>query len=473
MRRLLAALTSGMLLATMIPTVVLAGPSIRFEDHSVGFFCEGPIDGGFLSTSISTSSAFGDFASADVWLEPAIPFEGPPSLSGSTDAVQKAEDADQVDLSAEFTVFDAEGNELGTGRIEAILTPDGPPEPVNEVGQGNRQSVMEGTRQAMSAVVSLTLPGLELDLDGCSGERSDLSVFETDPTATVISSEGVFVDCFWQTEDATAYLYVIEDTFGSFADAGLMTGVQNLVMTDWTASVSSSAMAASISLRNDAGDPFGATASASLAPTGEPVTSNVLTDTLKRKLVEQALVPDGELTFSTGDSFEIDDAACSAVAFASRSRSSGPAGPKPGGKTPANDAPDGAVALASGSRLNAQTMGTAVAPEAPITTCPEGEFDAMGHTLWYTIEGSGDPITIDTAGSNIDTLLAVYVPDGDGWLEIACIDDVFADPVGVTYQAAVTIDTVDGHTYYVQVGGYDDSFFGGGVEIGRVRLEVE
>ena len=64
--------------------------------------------------------------------------------------------------------------------------------------------------------------------------------------------------------------------------------------------------------------------------------------------------------------------------------------------------------------------------------------------MWYTIEGTGGPVTIDTAGSNIDTLIGVYVPTDPGYEEIACIDDVEFEPVGATYQAALTIDTEDG-----------------------------
>ena len=65
-------------------------------------------------------------------------------------------------------------------------------------------------------------------------------------------------------------------------------------------------------------------------------------------------------------------------------------------------------------------------------TCPEGEFDTFGRTLWYTIEGTGDPVTVDTGGSNFDTLIGVYELDGEVFTEIACIDDVFFDPIGAT-----------------------------------------
>jgi len=394
-------------------------------------------------------------------------------MSGGSEGVQKTEGADQVDLSVAFTVFDAEENELGEGLIEATLTPDGPPVPIDDDFPGNRKSVVQGTFQPMAVTGTLTLPGLELELANCFGDVTDVSVFETNPTAFVNSNEGIFVDCSWETPDSTAFLFVIEDSFGAFADAFLGTADQNLFTTGSTASVSTSAMTASISMSNEAGDPFSAEASASLTPSGGPVTSNILSTTSKEKLVEQLLIPTGELAFSTGETFVIDESNCRSIAFDSHVRVTGPAGPKAGGRAPANDAPDGAIELAPGARFNVQNGGTQIDPEVGITTCPEGEFDAMGHTLWYTVEGTGGPISIDTAGSNIDTVLAVYQPDGDGFLEVACIDDVFGDPIGITFQAALTIDTVEGETYYVQVGGFDARFQGGNVEVGRLRLAID
>ena len=60
-------------------------------------------------------------------------------------------------------------------------------------------------------------------------------------------------------------------------------------------------------------------------------------------------------------------------------------------------------------------------------------------------------MTIDTAGSIIDTILGVYEAD---LTQLACVDDVFEEPDGYSLQAAVTIDTVLGDTYFVQVGGF-------------------
>ncbi|MEO6207211.1 MAG: hypothetical protein ABIP77_04580 [Candidatus Limnocylindrales bacterium] len=124
-----------------------------------------------------------------------------------------------------------------------------------------------------------------------------------------------------------------------------------------------------------------------------------------------------------------------------------------------NDSPEGAIQLSTGSRLTVQTRGAAEDAEVPITACPEGPGDDFGRTLWYSIAGTGGTITIDTAGSNFDTLLAVYVRDDADLMEVACNDDVFGDPVGSTYQAAVTLETEVGTTYLIQVGGYRQSFF--------------
>ena len=38
-------------------------------------------------------------------------------------------------------------------------------------------------------------------------------------------------------------------------------------------------------------------------------------------------------------------------------------------------------------------------------------------SVWYTVEGTGGELTVDTAKSNFDTVLAVYVMDGDGLVE--------------------------------------------------------
>ena len=137
---------------------------------------------------------------------------------------------------------------------------------------------------------------------------------------------------------------------------------------------------------------------------------------------------------------------------------------------PVNDAPDGAIRLTPKSKPDVLTGSTVIDAEVPNTTCPSGPFDAMGHTVWYTIIGTGAPVTIDTSGSDFDTVAAAYLPD-TGFTEIVCDDDVDFVPIGGSLQAVITFDTEAGVEYYVQVGGYQNPF-SGDTQSGRLRLRV-
>ena len=67
----------------------------------------------------------------------------------------------------------------------------------------------------------------------------------------------------------------------------------------------------------------------------------------------------------------------------------------------------------------------------------------------------------------------MFVPTDAGFDEIACIDDVEFEPVGATFQAALTIDTEVGVTYYVEVGGFFPFFEEAtAAEKGRIRITV-
>ena len=88
---------------------------------------------------------------------------------------------------------------------------------------------------------------------------------------------------------------------------------------------------------------------------------------------------------------------------------------------------------------------------------PPGEIFEIpvGNTVWFQIQGTGSDVTVDTAGSDFDTVAAAYVSDGSGgFTEVACVDDVPLDPFGRTLQAAITFPTEIGTTYYVQIGGF-------------------
>ena len=196
----------------------------------------------------------------------------------------------------------------------------------------------------------------------------DVDYFTTNPQAFVSANSGVFIDCAWETDTALGFLHASEDGFGYFAGAFLETPAGLLFTVDAPpGSVTESGMDATFELDNSES----AVATATFTPTGSPVTSTLYGATFRTKVTEQSLVPVGSIEYSTGDTFVIDDEHCNAVSFENHTTRSQPKGPK-AGRAPANDGPEGAIALKPGSRFNTTNVGATPDPEFPILTCPRG-----------------------------------------------------------------------------------------------------
>jgi hypothetical protein len=75
----------------------------------------------------------------------------------------------------------------------------------------------------------------------------------------------------------------------------------------------------------------------------------------------------------------------------------------------------------------------------------------FGATLWYALTPTGDlDVTVDTAGSGFDTVIAAYTGTGLGSLtQVACDDDT-----AVSTSSYMEFVALDGVTYWIQVGGY-------------------
>ena len=472
MKRLCAALASGLILIAMLPSAVTADPVSKGHDQYLFAGCDAPIDGGFVSAFVESSTA-GDFQviGVNIWLDPDVPFETDPTAFGAAESIDLNDDGTTIEAHATFETFDVDGNPMGDAELTITLARTGDIRPILPApGKTNVNDKSSGIEQGVAGSGTLTWDGSEFDLTECGGFVGDVDFFSTNPSAFVSSNAGVSITCFWETDTAVAGFGATEDGFGYFADAFLETDEIALFTIDAPpGSVTESGVDAAFELENSET----AVATATFTPTGSPVTSTPYGANFRTRLTEQALVPDGLIEYSTGDSFVIDDEHCDAVSFESHSTSSQPKGPK-GGPAPSNDGPEDAIALSPGARLNTSNVGATPEPEFQLLTCPEGFFDSFGRTIWYTIEGTGDPVTIDTAGSAIDTLIGVYVPTDEGYEEVACIDDVFFEPVGATYQAALTFVAEEGVTYYVQIGGFflpfDDPT---SAEAGRIRISLE
>ena len=108
---------------------------------------------------------------------------------------------------------------------------------------------------------------------------------------------------------------------------------------------------------------------------------------------------------------------------------------------PAGAAVDTAAALAEPGEPTAVDAG-----------CGGSGPGTLGHTAWSTYTAAvSAPVTVSTAGSNFDTVVAVYTGGALGALtRVACNDDAAG-----AAQAVVTFAATAGTTYRIQVGGFD------------------
>ena len=94
----------------------------------------------------------------------------------------------------------------------------------------------------------------------------------------------------------------------------------------------------------------------------------------------------------------------------------------------------------------------------------------LGRTVWYSVVGTGYPITIDARGSDFDTVIAAYTSSANDLVQVGCVDD---DEIGQT-QGLLTFDATLGTTYLVQIGGVIGQFDGDpeDPQWGRLRLHI-
>jgi hypothetical protein len=124
---------------------------------------------------------------------------------------------------------------------------------------------------------------------------------------------------------------------------------------------------------------------------------------------------------------------------------------------PAND--NFARALVVGNPLSttfsAVTESASTEPGEPIRPICGGRPRTIGGTVWYTFTPTTTAaVAVDTRGSSIDTLLAVYSGTTLNNLALVrCNDDVLG-----TLQSRVSFLAQAGTTYYVQVGGFIGTF---------------
>jgi hypothetical protein len=362
---------------------------------------------------------------------------------------------DGDDFTLSYSLANDAGAAVGTMSVEGNVTPLGEPSTVNErFRDGNAWSAVEGAVQGLlvsANIASATgdlaaLTGTELS---CSGAALDLVYSGTTPATRIYRSASASAQC---AIGENGFLSV--DRFGEEAFVSLALGV------DWEEGTIEFGATGTVSASRNT---ITGTVDAYQPVTDPPQT--VAVDLTVGRVLENGRFRDkgrhgaffmrftdyalsGTVRLPDGSVVAIEDCVLQEVTAVDRFSSR--AGQKPGGRPPANDAPSAAIALDAGATITTSTRGAAEAPEAPCLV--DGEFDVpFGRTVWYSVEGTGDNVTLTTAGSDFDTVIGVY--DADTQENVACVDDTAEG-----LQASVTYSTTAGTTYLVQVGGFGEGW---------------
>lgn len=299
----------------------------------------------------------------------------------------------------------------------------------------------------------------------------DIQFFATNPSSFVDRFDNFSLSCSWETAGGQVDLFAGGDTFGASAELFVSDASGDYAGFDEAAVLTTSAFEGSwdLFLQPDGETVVGsASASATLAATGEVIRTKDGSPPSFVRFETRPFNVDGSLDLTTpggSQSLPMDGDHCFAAQQHEFDHAVRPAGPKPGPL--ANDAPNGAIAAKLGKTNRVVTGANAEAAEEPCTVIDEETQETVevpfGFTAWWTFKGTGGQVTIDTAGSTFDTVLAVYTGSPGSFTQVACVDDVL-DP-RFSLQAKATIPTSAGTTYWVQAGG-----FGG--DSGHLEVQV-
>lgn len=477
MLRRFAALAVVLLLC--LPGSTLAARLTRSTDHSVSLQCDGinSTDGGaivFFSASISDT--FGSDAGLDLWF--ATQPTGVPDLSRDYDQ-PVAVSWNGTTFAGSVPLRRQDGTSAGTATFTATLTPSGAPTPFSDsFKDGNHRVALNGTDQALNAAGTLTVPGGPVfNLGSCQGDDSVVTTTATNPSAYTSRFSSRLVNCALSNTagDSAAIFIDLSQADGAFIDVGLFAPDGSLILeaTDFVA-ISNGTIDSDLPLYDpNTGDPLagGAHITATVTATSTTFTNLMKNATERRTTRGQLIDIEGTVTLA-GHSFDL--GACVGQDSSTKIIQTNPQGPKPGGKVPANDLPTHAATLKPGSTATIQTKGAAPAAEAPydcltFTDPVTGEVFSVpvGYTVWYAFTGTGSTMTIDTAGSDYDTVAAIYTASAGTYSPVlnGCDDDTPTPPIGRSLQASVSIPTILGTTYLVQIGGFPESFAYGNLRV--------
>lgn len=491
-------LTASLAVSLVFVFAIPAGADPLLEEtfERLGFSCElsGESGDGFVFVGLED---FGDesftFVDATVWLPGSIPFEDEPDLFSDFENAEVSVEGDQVLASVQMLFADSgepDGTLVLEGTVGALLDEETFSDRFRE---GNRWIEFTETVQFFEASATVTLDGAPFETV-CSADRSSGESVSTNPHAFRVDFQDAFLECFGivGSDGSMLDLFAGEFDEGAFLDLQIYqpngesgeNGENGEVVPEFFGGTEISGLSGNINVEVPLFDPFDGEEPVAFADVsmtideGETLVSDIVFQDGKVMETQTELLVSGSVVLDLdGRTYDLDE--CFGSRFSARGIVVEAQGPQEKGKAPGNDGPEGALALGVGDSANQQTKATSQEPEATCSIEFEGEengeiFDVpFGKTVWYSVEGDGGPITTSTSGSNFDTVLGVYVSDGESLEQIACVDDVFDG--GFSLQAEATWETEPGKTYLIQVGGFgfsEDTEFESGVEYGLLRISV-
>ena len=486
MRRVLVLAAMAALIIGAIPSVAGAARAERFTDEGLAIACLFTSEEqGTVYMVSQVSGQYGGFAGLYLW-EPGVdPFQDPPTVISGENTVAATVDGNTMDATMELYIYvepdpeDPEGSPygepFGQATLSAMFAANGEPTTYTEESQGsNAKFRSETVQQNLTATGSLTLPAAVYDdLSECQAAHQHVSFFATNPDTRIERSDGIGMTCEWTDADRHVLLFASTEQSGSTHSELMVSDASGDYFSSGDASLTADAFTGTWELRSIGpegeiapaavgGELFGsASASALLAATGEGERIVDKSRGQMIKFVYEVLAVSGELTVTTQlgtATLPMDAEHCSANTAQVHARFSSPNGN--GGRPLGNDLPSDAKPIAIGESVSVRNAGADPEPEAPcrifIEEIGEEVEVPIAHTGWWTVTGTGGDVTVDTAGSDFDTVVGIYLQQDGEMVQVGCVDDVVVGEE-VTFQAAITFATDADVTYYVQAGGFGGS----------------
>ena len=464
MPRAVAAILVVLVAALLFPTSVMAAKAQRFSDSSLNLFC--PVlrsDAGTVSLSGWIGDRGGTYLEFGFWPGSVEPWESQPTWVGYSTSTLLDGMAVEVGFDVYATDASGGGEEsepllVGQATLSATFEPTGEAETFSgHLRDGNQQYRSSGSWERLAVSGSLLLPEDRMfDVSGCDASIFVESTFANAPSASTAHSKSLMVICSWSS-DAGYVTFSVEDSPSLGTGVWVwIEGADGFFYGNGTGSISTNELEASVEVFSDSEEtetPIGRASATADLTSGDRISATNTFGDSRYSTKGVWIIPEGSLTLEmpigSTTAFSIDEEHCTASSF---HESKVPARTEHADPV-ANDTPDAAVPLKLFDNVTVSTAGTAEAPEV---TCllDDGEgatFDGpITNTVWWRIEGTGTSITVDTAGSAFDTMVAVYLAEGDKvGAQVGCVDDV-----DESLQGRITLETASDAAYLVQTGGF-------------------